>query len=392
MRIVHVLSVIRLELGGVVRAVLDLAGTLARSGVQIDLLTVDDTDVPPEWRDAQPATPRVVRLPGKRGPFNSFQRHTVRALERELAGADLVHLHGCWEYCGIQTMRLCRRMGIPYVLSAHGMLDDWSMPQSLPKKKIFLHTFGYKAFTSARAIHATATIEGEQIPRWLPNHPPIEVLPLAMDVSEYETLPGPELARQTYSQQIGDRPFALLLARLYPGKGIEIAIRAVALRRQRGEAICDLVIAGTGDQAYLNTLHEIARSEGVSDLVHFLGMVRGPTKLSLYQASSVFVLPTSHENFGLVLPEAMACETAVITTKGTNIWPDLHASGGALIVDRTPDAFAEAITELLANPLRLETMGASGRAWVFKTLEPGVIAERYLSLYRRVLAPGCHEA
>ena len=52
------------------------------------------------------------------------------------------------------------------------------------------------------------------------------------------------------------------------------------------------------------------------DRVIFLGLIKGQQKISLYQAADVFVLPTRHENFGLVLAEAMACGTPVVTTRG----------------------------------------------------------------------------
>ena len=112
----------------------------------------------------------------------------------------------------------------------------------------------------------------------------------------------------------------------------------------------------------------------------------GRDKLSLYEAADVFVLPTFQENWGFVLVESLACGTPVITTRAVDIWPELQSSGGAVIVDATPDATAAAISELLGDRARLEAMGPKGRAWVLDNLNVDRVLDRYEQLYRGVSA------
>ena len=82
--------------------------------------------------------------------------------------------------------------------------------------------------------------------------------------------------------------------------------------------------------------------------VEELGMVRGQEKVSLCEACDLFVLPTMQENFGLVLVEAMGAGLPLITTSQVDIWPELEAAGGT-IVDRTAEAFTEAIVKMLSD-------------------------------------------
>lgn len=393
-RVAHLLTLVRLEEGGVVRAVLDQAGILAERGMDINLFTLDDKDAPEAWKQGQAGTPRVRLLPGGRQRFQSMTAEAVRAFRAQLSGVDVVHLHGAWEYANIQAMQVCRALGVPYVVSAHGMLDDWTLEQKSLKKKLFLLVKGYRAFGNAAALHATASMEREQIIRNLRKVRRVETIPLLMDISGYQELPGEGLARERLAGQLGDRPFVLFLSRVHYKKGVDIAIRAIKrLAEQSSDGrtlLCDLAIAGTGDEDYVQAMRDLANELGVADRVHFLGMVRGDAKLSLYQAAAAMVLPTSQENFGLVLPESMACCTPVITTKGTDIWPDLQASGGAIIAERTPEAFAQAIAELLADKARRDAMGQAGRAWVLATLAPEAVARRYEAFYQEV-AQASHE-
>ena len=141
------------------------------------------------------------------------------------------------------------------------------------------------------------------------------------------------------------------------------------------------LIAGTGDHDYEQSLRVQIQSQSLQDRVRLLGMVRGTEKVSLFQAADLFALPTSQENFGFVLVEALACRAPAITTKGVDIWPELESSGSSLIVEQTPAAFADAIENLLQDPGRVREMGEKGRGWVLGALDPAVVTAQYESLY-----------
>ncbi len=108
----------------------------------------------------------------------------------------------------------------------------------------------------------------------------------------------------------------------------------------------------------------------------------GHEKLSLYQASDVFVLPTYQENWGFVLIESLACGTPLVTTRGVDIWSELESSGGAVIVDAEPGALATTIRSLLEDDGRRQEMGSRGRSWVLRTLHTDRVIDRYEALYR----------
>jgi glycosyltransferase involved in cell wall biosynthesis len=180
-----------------------------------------------------------------------------------------------------------------------------------------------------------------------------------------------------------DLPKVLFLSRLHPKKGIEVLFDAAALLRDGGKQV-RVLVAGSGDAAYEAGLREFVRRRGLEATVKFLGLVTGVAKTSLFEAADVFVLPTSQENFGLVLPESMACRTPVITTRGVDIWQEVQSAGG-VIVDATPAAVAAAIEQVLADPRRRE-IGERGRRWVFDTLGPDQLFARYESLYRDAAA------
>ena len=70
-----------------------------------------------------------------------------------------------------------------------------------------------------------------------------------------------------------------------------------------------IVLAGDGDPDYVESLKKQANGT----TVRFPGFV--PAKVAMYAHATCFALPTSQENFGYVLFEALAAGVPVLTTK-----------------------------------------------------------------------------
>lgn len=374
--IIHYLSAVRLEHGGVVRAVLDLCETLNTHGADVTLITRDPHDVPQRWAD-RPCGLRVISTSNNRGTGSFLARSEIARIEPVVADAGIVHLHGAWEPSNLQLASLARKHGVPYVVSPHGMLDDWPMSQRALKKRLFLKVWGSRLFDRAAAVHYTASAEARQAQKWL-RHDRAGVIPLIVALSEFRQLPGPNRATQRYDIPPA-APVALFLSRLHPKKGPDVFIRAARqLAAQDNDTL--FLLAGSGKAGYEASLRELAISLGIGERVRFLGVVSGADKLSLLQRADVFVLPTLQENFGFALIEALACGTPVVTSHEVDLADEL-AGAGALLCDRTPEAISEAVHQVLSNPQFAEARGKNGRGWVFSSLEPAHLIRRYGEFY-----------
>ena len=204
--------------------------------------------------------------------------------------------------------------------------------------------------------------------------------PYIFDLAPFRDLPGPSLARDSIGAAQTSDPVILFLSRLHYKKQPEVLIDAAAILRDAGRAF-RVLIAGTGEPGYEAQLRERVARLNLGDVVHFLGLVVGEEKVSLYQRADVFSLPTSQENFGFVLTESLACGTPAVTTRGTDIWRELEACGGAIVTEGAPEQTAAAIAQLLDDPDRARAMGERGRAWVFEALDPAAIAARFEEIY-----------
>jgi glycosyltransferase involved in cell wall biosynthesis len=387
--ILHFFPRIRREEGGVVQAILDLCQLMANAGHVVILATCDGSDLPDAWRDSN-HNPHAVVLERSSlisSRLSSKGIHNFKALSHF---ADVVHLHTPWELSNLQIAPLLRSQGlpfapsvrskgVPYIVTVHGMLDDYCMQQKSLKKRVFLNLGGRKLFSNATTVHFTAAAERDQATRWIPgNYQPV-VQACAIDFAPYEQLPGIAPALAAFPQLKTDSSNILFLSRVHPKKGVERLIEAVGLLKEQHKNL-QLLVAGPGEEAYAKELKDLAQTSGIGQFTHFLGMVRGDVKLSLYELADVFVLPTHQENFGLVLPEALACGTPVVTTRGTDIWREL-AEAGAKIVDNEPRAIADAIAGLLADDAAREQLGRQGRDYVRNWLAEDKVQAGYERMY-----------
>jgi glycosyltransferase involved in cell wall biosynthesis len=382
LRIIHYSPGMRLERGGVVRTILDSCTVLAARGHDVILVAFKSPDVPSDW-NGQNGKPKVVWIPASFTSNFFVSAQAVRIWRDLLSGGGVAHLHAPWTASNIQMSRVARRLGVPYIVSIHGMLDDWSMSQRGLKKRIFLSVGGRRYLRAANRLHYTAAAEREQAERKVPGSTGV-VLPCLVDLSSFQSLPGREPARAAFAALGGEDPKLLFLGRLHEKKGVHLLIEAAALLRQKGRRF-KLLLAGSGSAAYENQLREQTRRLNLEDIVSFLGLVKGVEKISLYQSADVFVLPTQQENFGLVLIEALAAGTPVLTTRGTDIWQDIAAAGGT-ITEYTPTAICAALDKLLEDRASLAALGRRGRDWVMQNLNTEKLAGDYERLYAEVTA------
>lgn len=393
MRILHYLPRIRLSEGGVVRAVLDLCALLAEFGHEVTLAAHDHTDIPADWNT--PGRPSAALLDAP-SAIRGYSRAAATRVKELVKASDVIHLHTPWLRGNVRFADEADRRHVPYCVTIHGMLDDWCLSEKRLKKRIYLNVVGRRILERAAAIHCTAQAERDQACKHF-SHAHVEIIPLTFDMDSYRQVPDPEPARAAFAFLDQDVPTALFLSRIHHKKGIEVLLRAIHLLREtrdtRGKGYdCRLLIAGTGDPQYTQSLKALSSSLGLDNAVAFLGHVSGELKLSLLAAADVFVLPTSQENFGLALTESLASGTPVVTTRGVDIWPELQGSGGALIVDPAPRAFADAICALTTDQDRAREMGRMGRRWVLEHLDPQNVTQQYCDLYQRLFTNAATDA
>lgn len=178
------------------------------------------------------------------------------------------------------------------------------------------------------------------------------------------------------------------VGRLIEPKGLRTLAAALGLIREHDWR---MVLVGTGEfQAEFEQLLEIA---GVRDRIFFAGFVPHDETPHWLAAMDVLVLPSEtqpnwEEQFGRVIPEAMACGAAVVGSDSGEI-PFLirQGNGGLVFPQREPAQLAEALKTLLLDPSLRHELASNGRRWVEQEIALPAVAARMIKAFEEALLP-----
>jgi phosphatidylinositol alpha-1,6-mannosyltransferase len=156
------------------------------------------------------------------------------------------------------------------------------------------------------------------------------------------------------------KPFALIVGRLASSERYKGHDLLIDIWRQVVAAVpgATLVIAGGGDDEA--RLHERVRAAGLQSAIEFTGEVDDATLASLYHECAMFVLPSRHEGFGLVLLEAMGAARACIAGRGAPEEIVQHGVTGLIVDPDSPATVQDAIVQLFSDPARCARFGSAG--------------------------------
>lgn len=288
---------------------------------------------------------------------------------------DIVHVNGLWDYFLHKMSLLAQKNKTSYIISPHGMLEDWSLKQKKYKKKIALKLYQKKDILNAKCIHVTATSEMKSVRR-LGIKTPVAIIPNGIDISDF-----PKCA---YKGKTDKKTF-LFLSRIHPKKGIESLINAWSLLNHSKKNNWRIKIIGNGDNTYVESIKKIIFEKGLSDDIMILPPIFDlDKKIDAFRKADVFVLPTFSENFGIVIAEALASYTPVITTKGTP-WEDLIKEDCGWWIDIGVDSLKNTLINVLnMKEEELKEMGENGRKLIENKYSIDLVAKNTLKMYKWV--------
>ncbi|MEM6883570.1 MAG: glycosyltransferase [Verrucomicrobiota bacterium] len=374
MRVHHIIASINLEIGGPAVSTTQLNRHLQTNGIQSEIHSIDYTRHGP-LADPQ-AGPFVEAgwfTERSRGWNTSFQAQTRQAIQ---SSPGIIHNHGCWMAPNLLARKLAHSLHLPFLISPRGMLEPWSMDFHSYKKKLAWKLYEQSNLSAANAFHATSDAEVESI-RQLGFRQPIYRIPNGVNVS-----PAPAKRPESLQQIIS--PFFLFLSRIHPKKGIDLLLRSWdSIKKDFPE--WKLVIAGPDLDKYRETLDAQFPS---NDQIIWTGAVSGETKDWLLHHAAFLSLPTHSENFGIVIAEALAHQTPVLTTDQTP-WTAIVDRDCGWVIAPEQAALTSTLKQALTTPSeQLKKMGQQGSDWMKAEFTWDTIADRMRQAYQHLSESG----
>ena len=331
-------------------------------------------DTPSEFSSANPALQAIA---------------TDLLIANNLASVDVIHSHTWYANMAGHTASLL--YGTPHIVSAHSLepLRPWKAEQLGGGYQI--SSWAEKtSYEAAAAIIAVSDGMRADVLAAYPDVDPKKVVTIrnGVDTSKFAPNNNPAVLEEF---GITGR-YAMFVGRITRQKGLAHFLRAwKSVPAEYGLVLA----AGSPDEETVGNevAALIAELQATRSNVWWIKEMLPHDKLTaaLTQAD-LFLCPSIYEPLGIVNLEAMGCETAVLASRVGGIPEVVSHQETGILVDYTPDHsrfeadLTAAISELMADPARLEKYGKAGRVRAETHFGWDAVAQQTISLYRSVIS------
>jgi glycosyltransferase involved in cell wall biosynthesis len=291
---------------------------------------------------------------------------------KEEAPFDALWVHGYATANSLHAMLAAKSLGIPVLLRGDMWLRDRPRsPAKLAIKSLFFQMLRHLV----DGVLSVGALNADYWRHHLGNDFPLFMMPYAVDNSYFQQRSHMALAQRNelLSELNLDpaRPVILFASKLQKRKRCEDLLEAYKkLSPAPGiEPHPYLVIVGDGEERA--ALEKQAAESGFSG-IRFCGFRNQSELPRFFDIATVFVLPSRHEPWGLIVNEVMNAARAVILSDDCGCQPDLITDGveGCVFPVGDVDALASVLRKVLATPETAAQMGQRGleriQKWSFE--------------------------
>ena len=380
MRIAHFFHHLDPAQGGTFRVMTNMAVSSAQMGHDVTVLTPHIPD--PETPDVR-AMSEAVRIVERRGPSGLLGKATAERFRDEFERADVVHFHALWNAVTWRAVGLCNSIGTPSVLTMHGMLMEYPLRSSAPKKRVFMATMGRSLLKNIGVVQMLNAEESRQSRKAGVDYRFVEI-PNGVDTSQFDALPGPGWYRDSIPMLAG-KTVILSMGRLHPIKGCELLLGAFLEEAAQRDDIA-LIMAGP-DEGSLPAMREMLDGHPAADRVLLPGLVGGETRLGMLADADIFAQCSRHETASMSVLEAAYARKPLLLTDKCN-YPEFAGSGedsqtGA-VCRVSQDDIRRALGSLLDRKAELPAMGERARSIVDDQFRHERVMERIIDVYKQL--------
>jgi len=333
---------------------------------------------------------QAARLQMDRKGGNLFSFSLMRELSR-IPNLDLIHLH-TGKRLGAIGRYVAARRHIPYVISLHGGVYDvpkgeaqtWTAPASGTiewGKVLGMWVGARRVLDDDAAIICVGLKEAEEARARHP-HQNVVHLPNGVDAGRFASGDGKGFRAR---HAIAESSFVVVVVgRIDPQKNQALALRMLAeLRRDSVDA--HLVLVGHVTNADYDA--QLTREIAGLGLANRVTLIRGletsdPELVNAYHAADLFLLPSVHEPFGIVILEAWAAGLPVAASRVGGV-PSFVTDGenGCLFPSGDLAAVTRVVKDLIANPEARSKLAAAGRKKARDEFGWDRITQRLVGIY-----------
>jgi glycosyltransferase involved in cell wall biosynthesis len=299
---------------------------------------------------------------------NSVMPAMLFDLIKEQSSYDVVHAHSHL-FFSTNLSAAARQLGsTPLIVTNHGMNS-----QTAPKwfQDIYTATGARLTFAAADKILCYTETEKKEIVGLGIKSEKIEVIHNGIDTDLF--VPARELPFEKKS--------LLWIGRYVNGKGVDYLIDALNILKTRYP---DVTLTMIGKGPDVDRISQKIRDLNLESNIIMKDFIPNSEIVSLYQNSSVFVLPSLEEGVPRTILEAMSCGVPVVCSSLPQL-VDIVDGGGLLTPIKDSQALADNISKLLSNSSLAEELSKNGRRKVVESYSWKDTVKKTVQIYKELV-------
>ncbi len=342
----------------------ELVGSLAQAGIDCTVFVRRWHDNLEPVVDLEPGF-RVVHI--EAGPVDLPKEDLPEIIDEFTAGvraylADhpVDAIHANYWLSGVAGHQLKHELDLPLVSTFHTLARvkaETGDPE--PQRRIDAEA---DVIACSDAILANSPTEADQLTRlYGAQRDRIEIVPPGVDHAFFS--PGDKAGARD-ALGLDDRPTLLFVGRIQPLKGLDVAVRALAmLDRPDVRLLAVGGASGTSGDVEVERVTKLAADLGVAEQLVLIDPQPHHLLSTFYRAADALLVPSRSESFGLVALEAAACGLPVIASDvgGLRTLVD-HGRTGFLVEARDPAGFAGHVLAVLDDPVLAQRLSDAAAA------------------------------
>jgi teichuronic acid biosynthesis glycosyltransferase TuaC len=294
----------------------------------------------------------------------------VQAIHRRFP-IQIIHAHAALP-CGHAAAILSRRLGIPFIVTVHG-LDVFNNCFEQGTAAKWRNQRSREVYRRAKVVVCISQKIERLLQDGMPERVATEVVYNGTDVEMFSSSPNVKDQQESRAAKI------LIVGNLLAGKGHELLLKAMAqIKDLYPEIECDMIGEGADRQHFL----QLAEQLGIASRVHMLGKKSRAEVAEAMRQCTIFVLPSRYEGLGCVYLEAMACGKVAIGCRGQGIDEIIrHGENGWLIPVDGLAELVDGLKKLLADAELRSRIGEAARKTIWNGLALPHQAQKMLRIY-----------
>ena len=323
-------------------------------------------------------------------------------IRKDIKNFDIIHVHEHRQTLAIIASHYARANNIPYIVQAHGSVLPFFQKEGL--KNIFDKVFGFKILHGASCVFALTEVEKEQYIKMGVDEDKIEIVPLGINLEEYENIPDFGNFRSKFNIDVADK-LILFVGRIHEIKGLDLLIDSFSLLLNDynnednindednvngdgtngfgSDSSIKLAIVGP-DDGYLSILEEKIKEYDMEENVIITGPLYNEEKQEALVDCDLFVMPSKYESFTTSGLEAMACGKPLVLTKNNHIHDWVNGTVG-LSCDDDEISLKTAISDILFDEGLSKKFGENGKSLIQEKYNWDMINKQILDIYERFI-------